>query len=206
MRSVGGCGLGSTDRRSELLAGLLAATADPGADAAVLVVRSVPLALGSGSATCRCAGLDRHAKNAEIGLGLAGHQAASRTALVCAVEAEPNTPAEVLDVRLRDASVGAARAGGHAVEAVLDTAHQLVAIDVDRSRVPLEHLSNCHVVSFVVVGHVLHSRAWTRGRAAQRWADVWERGWREHDPDSIRVLYLEGAFWQQHPFREPEPG
>jgi len=43
-------------------------------------------------------------------------------------------------------------------------------------------------------------------RAAQRWADVWERGWREHDADAIAALYAEGAFWQQHPFQEPEPG
>jgi len=42
--------------------------------------------------------------------------------------------------------------------------------------------------------------------AAQRWADVWERGWREHDPDAISALYAADAFWQQHPFREPEPG
>lgn len=42
--------------------------------------------------------------------------------------------------------------------------------------------------------------------AAQRWADIWERGWREHDAGAIAALYTEGAFWQQHPFREPEPG
>ncbi len=42
--------------------------------------------------------------------------------------------------------------------------------------------------------------------AAQRWADVWERGWREHDADAITALYADGALWQQHPFREPEPG
>ena len=42
--------------------------------------------------------------------------------------------------------------------------------------------------------------------AAQRWAEVWERGWREHDAPAIATLYTEGAFWQQHPFREPEPG
>ena len=41
---------------------------------------------------------------------------------------------------------------------------------------------------------------------AQRWADVWERGWREHDADVIGALYADGASWQQHPFREPEPG
>jgi hypothetical protein len=42
--------------------------------------------------------------------------------------------------------------------------------------------------------------------AAQRWADVWERGWQEHDAAAIGALYAEGALWQQHPFREPEPG
>ncbi len=42
--------------------------------------------------------------------------------------------------------------------------------------------------------------------AAQRWADVWERGWREHDAQAIAALYAEGALWQQHPFKAPEPG
>ena len=42
--------------------------------------------------------------------------------------------------------------------------------------------------------------------AAQRWADVWEQGWREHDEAAIAALYASGAFWQQHPFGEPEPG
>ena len=41
--------------------------------------------------------------------------------------------------------------------------------------------------------------------AAQRWADVWERGWPEHDTDAIAALYAESVSWQQHPFREPEP-
>jgi hypothetical protein len=42
--------------------------------------------------------------------------------------------------------------------------------------------------------------------AAKRWADVWERGWPAHDAGAISALYAEGALWQQHPFREPEPG
>lgn len=42
--------------------------------------------------------------------------------------------------------------------------------------------------------------------AAQRWADVWGRGWPEHDTEAIAALYADGAYWQQHPFREPEPG
>jgi hypothetical protein len=31
-------------------------------------------------------------------------------------------------------------------------------------------------------------------QAAQRWADVWERGWREHDAPAIAALYAEEAF------------
>jgi len=42
-------------------------------------------------------------------------------------------------------------------------------------------------------------------QAAQRWAEVWERGWPGHDVAAISALYAEGAFWQQHPFRDPEP-
>ena len=42
--------------------------------------------------------------------------------------------------------------------------------------------------------------------AAQRWADVWQRSWQEHDAAAISALYADGAFWQQHPFRDPEPG
>jgi len=41
--------------------------------------------------------------------------------------------------------------------------------------------------------------------AAQRWADVWERGWHDHNVAAITALYAEKAFWQQHPFRDPEP-
>ena len=42
--------------------------------------------------------------------------------------------------------------------------------------------------------------------AAQRWATVWERGWREQDEPAITALYADDALWQQHPFRDPEPG
>lgn len=42
-------------------------------------------------------------------------------------------------------------------------------------------------------------------RAAQRWAEVGERSWPEHDAASISALYAPDAFWQQHPFRDPEP-
>ena len=42
--------------------------------------------------------------------------------------------------------------------------------------------------------------------AAQRWAQVWERGWPAQDEAAISALYADGASWQQHPFRDPEPG
>ena len=43
-------------------------------------------------------------------------------------------------------------------------------------------------------------------QAAERWADVWQRGWPEQDVAAISALYADGAFWKQHPFRDPEPG
>jgi hypothetical protein len=56
------------------------------------------------------------------------------------------------------------------------------------------------------VGTRVYSWRMDTREAAQRWAEVWERGWREHDATAIAALYAEDAFWQQHPFREPEPG
>jgi len=37
--------------------------------------------------------------------------------------------------------------------------------------------------------------------AAKRWAETWERGWREHETDEILALYAEGASLRSHPFR-----
>lgn len=42
---------------------------------------------------------------------------------------------------------------------------------------------------------------------AHRWAQVWERAWRELDPDSIEALYADGCLFRTHPFRDAEdPG
>ena len=41
--------------------------------------------------------------------------------------------------------------------------------------------------------------------AAERWRDVWERGWREQRTDEILALYAPGASMQSHPFRDPVP-
>lgn len=37
--------------------------------------------------------------------------------------------------------------------------------------------------------------------AAQRWADVWQRGWEARDTASIVALYAEGADYSSEPFR-----
>ncbi|HEY3070044.1 MAG TPA: nuclear transport factor 2 family protein [Gaiellaceae bacterium] len=41
-------------------------------------------------------------------------------------------------------------------------------------------------------------------QAAGRWRETWERGWRSHEADEIVALYAEGAYFQSHPFREPQ--
>jgi SnoaL-like domain len=56
------------------------------------------------------------------------------------------------------------------------------------------------------VGGGAYDRGMDTREAAQRWADVWERGWHEHDAVAITALYAGDAFWKQHPFRAPEPG
>ena len=40
----------------------------------------------------------------------------------------------------------------------------------------------------------------TADEAARRWAETWERGWREHDVDAIVALYAEGALFRSSPF------
>ena len=41
--------------------------------------------------------------------------------------------------------------------------------------------------------------------AAERWRDVWDRGWREQRTDEILTLYAPNATLQSHPFRDPVP-
>jgi len=44
-------------------------------------------------------------------------------------------------------------------------------------------------------------------QAAERWRETWERCWRDHEADEIVALYSEGAYFQSHPFRDPQaPG
>ena len=49
-------------------------------------------------------------------------------------------------------------------------------------------------------GHHVDTRA-----AAQRWADVWKRGWVEHDEAAIMALYAEGGALAAAPVPRPSP-
>lgn len=109
------------------------------------MVGRVALALVAACMADHDACLDRRAYNAEVGLGLAGHDSANRVADIRAVEIEPDAPNQLQHVRLAEAGVGAAGAGGGAVEALLDTAKEQVAVETDRTRMPLDDFSNRHV-------------------------------------------------------------
>ena len=39
--------------------------------------------------------------------------------------------------------------------------------------------------------------------AAERWREVWARGWQAGEADEIVALYSELAYFQSHPFRQP---
>jgi hypothetical protein len=41
-------------------------------------------------------------------------------------------------------------------------------------------------------------------QAAERWRETWEHGWRTHEPEEILALYAESAYFQSHPFRDPQ--
>lgn len=127
------------------------------ADAAVVVVGRVAITLLGASATCDDTGLERGAYDAEIGLGLTGHDPARRIAHVGAVKVEPNAPHQLGHVRLAEAGVGAAGARGGTVEAVVDAVQQELAIKSDRPRMPLDDFSDCHFPS-VTRWHLSSSR------------------------------------------------
>jgi hypothetical protein len=135
------------DSAEQIAADLLAAATDLSADTTVVVVRSVPLALLGAGTTRDHARLNHGANNAEIDLGLTGHHAAGRVANIGAIKIEPNTPHQLGHVRLAEAGVGAARARGRAVEALVDAAQQHVAVKAHRPRMALDDLSDSHVPS-----------------------------------------------------------
>jgi hypothetical protein len=111
------------------------------------MVGRVAITLLGASATCDDTGLDRGTYDADIGLGLTGHDPARRVAHVGAVKVEPNTPHQLGHVRLAEAGVGAAGARGGTVEALVNAVQEDVAIKSDRPRMPLDDFSDCHFPS-----------------------------------------------------------
>ena len=118
------------DRYDQLVARLLAATTDGGADATVFVVRGVAIAfLGTGKAGHRT-GFDDPPHQPGIGRGLPRDDPAGCLARVGAVEVEPDTAAELGEVALAETSICAGGTAGGAIEALLDATQEQVAIQL----------------------------------------------------------------------------
>jgi len=111
-----------TNRCDEVVARLLAAAADLGANTAVLVMGGMLLALSTTGLARRRAGLDDRPQDAQVRRGLTDRDPGGRVAGVSAVEAEANAAHHLAHVVLREIGVGATRATGGAVEALFDTA------------------------------------------------------------------------------------
>ena len=107
----------------EVVAYLLAASTHLGAEAAVLVVGSVPLALlGAGQAGHRT-GFDARTDEAKVGRRLPCQDAAVGVANVGAVEVEPYAPNQVGALVLAETVVGAGGTASDAVHTLLNAAH-----------------------------------------------------------------------------------
>lgn len=141
------------DRCDKILAGLLAAATDFGADAAVFVVGGMSLALITGGLAGGGASFDHCAEDVEIRGSLTRHDTSGSVAGVGAVEAKADAAHHLAHVALGEIGVGATRAAGGTVEAVLDTTQERVAIDVCRLWMCLDYVWKCHVLSFLVLGH-----------------------------------------------------
>jgi hypothetical protein len=111
------------------------------------MVGRVAITLLGASATCDNTGLERGAYDADIGLGLTGHDPARRVAHVGAVKVEPNAPHQLGHVRLAEAGVGAAGARGGTVEALVNAAQQHITIEAEWPRMALDDFPDCHIPS-----------------------------------------------------------
>jgi len=123
----------------------LAASADVCADAAVLVVGGVPVALLGARDACRRAGLDRRADEADVGLALPGCDARGRFTDVRAVETDANHADQLRQVALAQAGVGAGGAAGTAIQTLLGTPKESVSKIAARQRVQLHDLPKSHL-------------------------------------------------------------
>jgi hypothetical protein len=137
-------------RGEQVAACLLAAATNLSADTAVVVVGRVAIALLGASTTSDNTCFDRGAYDADIGLGLTGHDPAGRVAHAGTVEVEPNAPHQLGHVRLAEAGVSAARARGGTVETLVNATQEDIGIKADGPRMSLDDFSDCHVASVPV--------------------------------------------------------
>jgi hypothetical protein len=107
----------------------------------------MPLALITTGLAGRRTGLDHCPQDAKIRRGLTDGDTGGSAAGVGGVEAEANATHHLVHVVLREIGVGATRAAGGAVEALLDTAQERVVIDTCRLWMRLEYFLNRHVLS-----------------------------------------------------------
>jgi hypothetical protein len=116
----------------------------------VVVVGRVAIALLGASTTSDNTCLDRGAYDADIGLGLTGHDPAGRVAHAGTVEVEPNAPHQLGHVRLAEAGVSAAGARSGTVETLVNAAQEEVAIKADGPRMSVDDFFDCHGASVPV--------------------------------------------------------
>jgi hypothetical protein len=128
----------------ERLACVSAVAARPLAEAAVLVVLGMTLALLCADAARRAAGREQRAQDRRVARGLARGHAAGGDARVGAIEARANATDHLRDVGLSEVGIGADRAGGRALRAGLDAAGNGVEI-ADGPWMRFEQLLNGHL-------------------------------------------------------------
>jgi hypothetical protein len=134
----------------EVVACLLAASTHLGAEAAVLVVGGVLLALLGAGQAGHGAGFDARTDEAKVGRRLPCQDAAGGVANVGAVEVEPYTPNQVSALVLADTVVGAGSTASDAVDTLLNAPQDQVAIQGCRVRMQLEYLRKAHVHPLLV--------------------------------------------------------
>ncbi len=140
---------GLSDRGEQVVAGLFAAAASCRAETTMLMVAGVPLALLTAGSAGGCTSLDRCAEDTGIGFCLAREDPAGRLTSVGAVETKADTADQSLDVVLAETCVGATGASGGAVEAVVDAAHERLAIRARWMWMCLDELLDGHFGSFL---------------------------------------------------------
>lgn len=130
-----------TDPLKEVITGVLAATANHGANTAVLVVRGVEIAfLGAGEARRRT-GFDHGSDKTEIRRGLPSHDPPGGIAHIGAIHVEPDAADQLWQIALRETGVCAGGAAGGTVDTLGDTAEKKVAIHTARHWMQVDDLA-----------------------------------------------------------------